>query len=42
MTKDGFGKYHIFKDDHEVRLKIAESCGIDILEDFENCGGHIP
>ena len=39
---DGYGKYHLFGCDHEIRIRMLKSLGYDIEQALENCGGYIP
>lgn len=40
-SKDGYGKFHLFGCDHDMRIAVGWS--IEEFRDFlENCGGYIP
>ena len=41
MMNDGYGKYHLFKEDHEARIQLGWIIE-EFRDQFENCGGYVP
>ena len=40
--QDGYGKYHLFKEDHIARYNLACGSCEELIDQLENCGGYRP